>query len=202
MLQLNSMDSTARRWLAVLISSVTCLLLIPQRDAFSATLRDEAVKYRTEGYARQQKGDLENALNLYQKAAALDATYPTPYNDAGILLEERGQIGEAKQAYEQALAINPNYLEAHANLAMLYERMGEKEKAMYHWLKRYELGDPSDAGTARAEERLTALGFLKSYPGLKGKISTSRHVTERELKAHEQTVDDFHAVTEHNGRWQ
>ena len=193
------MDSGALRRLAV--SGVTCLLLIPHIRTFSATLRDEAVTYRTEGYEQQQKGDREGALTAYQKAAALDPTYPTPYNDAGILLEEMGHLEEAKRSYERALAIDPNYLEAHANLAMVHERLGEKEQAIYHWLKRYQLGDSKDAWTARAEERLVALGVLESYPGLKGKIHTSRHVLEQELKAHEQTLDEFHSLTEQHGRW-
>ena len=193
------MDSTALRRLAV--GGLACLLLLPHSRAFSATLRDEAVKYRAEGYERQQKGDSEGALTAYQKAAALDPTYPTPHNDAGILLEERGRFEEAKRSYEKALAIDPNYLEAHANLAMLHERLGEREKAIYHWLKRYQLGKPEDPWTARAEERLVALGVLQSYPGLKGRIYTSRQVVEQELKAHEQRLEDFRSVTEQRGRW-
>jgi len=192
------MDSTALRRLAV--GGVACLLLLPHSRAFSATLRDEAVKYRTEGYERQQKGDGEGALTAYQKAAALDPAYPTPHNDVGVLLEERGEFEEARQSYEKALAVDPNYLGAHANLAMLYERLGEKDKAIYHWLRRHQLGDPTDPWTARAEERLVALGALQS-PGLKGKAVTSRHVIDQELKAHEQSLDDFHSLTKQRGRW-
>lgn len=192
------MDSTALRRLAV--GGVACLLFIPHSRAFSATLRDEAVKYRTEGYERQQKGDGEGALTAYQKAAALDPAYPTPHNDVGVLLEEMGQFEEARQSYEKALAVDPNYLGAHANLAMLYERLGEKDKAIYHWLRRYQLGDPTDPWTARAEERLATLGALQS-PGLKGKAFTSRHVIGQELKAHEQSLDDLHSLTKQHGRW-
>ncbi|MBI3324181.1 MAG: tetratricopeptide repeat protein [Candidatus Omnitrophica bacterium] len=177
------------------------LLSFPQSFAGAVSLRDEATKYRQEGYERQQRGDSEEALTAYQKAAALDPSYATPHNDAGVLLEAMGRLEEAKQEYERALTIDPNYLEAHANLAMLHERLGEKEQAIYHWLKRYQLGKSDDAGTARAEERLTALGVLSTYPGLKGKIVTRRRVIEQELKAHDKSTDEFRAITEQSGRW-
>ncbi|MBI2094420.1 MAG: tetratricopeptide repeat protein [Candidatus Omnitrophica bacterium] len=142
---------------------------------------------------------MENALSLYQKAGMLDPSYPTPYNDAGILLEQLDRPGEAEQSYKEALKIDPNHLEAHANLAMLYEKLLEKEKAIYHWLKRYELGNPRDPWTARAEERLVALGVLDRYPGLKGKIYTRRHVLDEELKAHAQSLEEYRSVTNENG---
>ena len=140
-------------------------------------------------------------MAYYQKAVALDSAYPTPQNDMGVLLEEQGRLEEAEQAYQQALSLNPNYLEPHANLAMLYERMGQGEKAIYHWLKRYELGDPYDPWTSRAEERLVALGVLKTHPGLKGKLYSRRHVVEGELQANAQSIDEFHAETEKRGLW-
>ena len=94
----------------------------------------------------------------YQKAGELDPSYPTPFNDMGVLLEEQGKLSEAEKSYQKALALNPSYPEAHGNIAMLYERLGDKEKATYHWLKRYQLGDPQQPGTQRAKERLAALG--------------------------------------------
>ena len=182
------------------LGGLAYLLIIPPRLAVAAGLRDEAVTYRVQGYEAQRRGDTAGALAFYQKAAALDPSYPTPHNDVGILLEERGQLEDAEQSYRQALTLNPSSLEAHANLAMLSERMGQKEKAIYHWLKRYQLGEASDPWTARAEERLVALGVLKAYPGMKGKIYDRRRVIGQELQAHAQSVEEFHAVTDESYR--
>jgi len=113
-----------------------------------------------------------------------------------VLFEESGRLDEAERAYRQALTLNPNYLEAHANLAMLYERSGEKDKAIYHWMKRYQLGDPYDPWTARAEERLVALGVLKNYPGLKGRLYSRRRVIGQEFQTHATSREEFHAVTD------
>ena len=187
--------------LRVLRRGLAFLLILPSATVFAGGLREEAVSYRLQGYEAQRRGDKAEALSFYQKAAALDPTYPTPHNDVGILLEEQGQLDQAEQAYRQALELNPNYLEAHANLAMLYEHTGQKEKAIYHWMKRYQLGDPYDPWTARAEERLVALGVLKTYPGLKGRIYTRRRLVDQELQAHNQSLEEFHAVTEAHDHW-
>jgi tetratricopeptide (TPR) repeat protein len=184
------------------LAAIACIVITtPGSVVFSRTLREEAVSYRTEGYAAQRRGDRAGALSYYQKAAALDPTYAVPHNDLGVILEDEGRIPEARRAYQEALKLQPDYLPAHANLAMLYERMGKIEQALYHWLKRYQLGDPIDQGTARAEERLTALGFLTRYPGMKGSIYTRRRVMQGELDSHAQSLKDFDALSEAYAEW-
>jgi len=173
---------------------VACLLSLPI-VVRAASLREEAVTYRQEGYTAQQRGDLEAALTAYQKAAALDPSYPAPLNDAGILYEQQGRLEEARIAYEQALARDPNYLGAHANLALLYERLGQREKAIPHWLKRYELGESDDPWTVRAGERLVALGALSADSTTKTRLTSRRRVIRQELEANEQSLSDFQAVT-------
>lgn len=183
------------------IFGLAFLTITPNAHLAAANLRDEAIAYREQGYEAQRKGDKDNALAFYQKAAALDPSYPTPLNDLGVLLEEEGRLEDAEQAYQRALTVSPTYLEPHTNLGMLYERMGQREKAIYHWLKRYELGDPDDVWTSRAEERLVALGVLTAHPGLKGKVYSRRQAIEGELKADAQTIDEFHAETDKYGPW-
>ena len=184
---------------AVLIG-LAFLILTPEHMAQAASLREEAVNYRVQGYEAQRRGDLAAALSLYQKAAQLDPTYPTPQNDAGVMLEESGRMEEAEQAYQRALTLSPGYLEAHANLAMLYERMGQKEKAVYHWMKRYQLGDAADPWTAKAEERLVALGARSRVSG-KGLSASRQQLVDEEFRAHAQSLDEFHAVTDKHGDW-
>ena len=184
-----------------ILVGLTCLLFIPMSILFASSLREEAVAYRTEGYEAQERGDKAGALVLFQKAIALDPSYPAPYNDLGIIREEQDNVKEAEKMYRQALDRNPNYLEAHANLAMLYERMEDKEKAIYHWFKRYQLGDEHDPWTKRAEERLMALGMLQAYPGMKGTLYTRRRVMDEEFESHAKSLKDFHVMTEKHGDW-
>ena len=199
MLKFRRMLQNVFRHTAIL--GLAFLTTTPNAPLAASNLRDEAIAYREQGYEAQRVGNTHEALAFYQKAAALDPSYPTPLNDLGVLLEEEGHLEDAEQAYQRALALNPNYLEPHANLGMLYERMGQREKAIYHWIKRYELGDSHDAWTSRAEERLVALGVLTNHPGLKGKLYSRRQVVEGELKANAQSIDDFHASTDKHGPW-
>ena len=183
------------------LSGLASLVVIPAGVAVSGTLREEAVAYRTQGYESQRRGDATEAFSSYQKAAALDPSYPTPHNDLGVLLEEQGRLQEAEQSYRLALVLNPDYMEAHANLAMLYERMGERGKAIPHWLKRYELGETSDPGTLRAEARLAALGVSASQLGPKGQTASSRRVADHEFQAQARSREEYRAVTEAHGDW-
>ena len=201
------------------------LLFISSTMSFAISLRDEAVGYRTQGYEAQKHGDADAALSFYQKACALDPTYAAPFNDAGVLLEEKGELEEAQKAYERALLINPNYLEAHANLAMLYEQMGQPSKAIYYWMKRYQLGSPKDLWTQRAEQRLVALGALRNIPmeqpvtpthqmtppaqkpitsspvapTHRKKQSAENAAVSDEFKAHAQSDEEFRSVTKQHG---
>jgi len=120
----------------------------------------EAEQYRTKGYDAQQRGDIDTAIEWYQKAANLRPEYASPHNDLGILFETKGWLDRAEAEYKKALSIDPNYKEVHTNLALLYERKGELEKAAFHWMRRYKLGDPNDQWTQEAKTRLEKLGLL------------------------------------------
>ncbi len=184
---------TALVWLA-------CRLSLPNPAAFAKSLREEAVAYRMQGYEAHQRSERDTALAYYQKAAGLDPSYATPHNDIGILFEAQGRLDEAERAYLKALELDPGYLEAHANLGLLYERMHKKDQAVAHWIKRYQLGEPYDPWTKRAEERLIALGVLHGT-GAKGRLFTRRHLIEQELGTHAQTLKEFEDVTEQRGPW-
>ena len=180
--------------------SLAYLLIIPSAPTQPGSLREGAVTYRTLGYEAQQRGEQATALSWYRKAAALDPSYATPHNDAGILLEQAGRLEEAQEAYHHAVAVDPNYLEAHANLAMLSERLGDTQSAIVHWRKRLELGDPANPWTIRARERLIALGALE--PGQRGSGPyAQRQAVEQELQAHAQSREEFRDVTGQYGNW-
>ncbi len=195
MLQLPRMKKTALMLAAVWI--IAYLLVLPEPQiAQASSLRDQAVGFRLEAYELQQRGDLEGAVGTYQKAIGLDPTYATPHNDLGIVFEQLGDDNAAEREYLQAVALDPQYLGAHTNLALLYERLGQRDKAIVHWLKRYQLGEPHDPWTVHAEQRLLALGVLKSYPGLKSRIFTRRRVLEREMETNQLSLSEFRAMTE------
>jgi len=121
----------------------------------------DAESYRTKGYEAQEKGDIDSAIEWFQKAVNLDPSYAAPHNDLGILFETKGWLDRAESEYQKALAIDSNYKEVYTNLALLYERKGELEKAAFHWMKRYKLGKPEEPWTQEAKARLEKLGLLE-----------------------------------------
>ncbi|MDP2921937.1 MAG: tetratricopeptide repeat protein [Candidatus Omnitrophota bacterium] len=116
--------------------------------------------YREKGYEAQQRGDIDTAIEWYQKAANIKPDFAAPHNDLGILFETKGWLDRAESEYQKALAIDSSYKEVHTNLALLYERKGELEKAAFHWMRRYKLGDAEDPWTQEAKSRLEKLGLL------------------------------------------
>jgi len=130
-------------------------------------ISNDAEAYRAKGYDAQQRGDIDTAIEWYQKAANLMPDYASPHNDLGILFETKGWLDRAESEYEKALTIDPGYKEVHTNMALLYERKGELEKAAFHWMRRYKLGSPDDPWTQEAKSRLEKLGLID-----KGAIKT------------------------------
>ena len=141
--------------------------------SFSEAKRDSQ-EYRDKGYEAQRAGNLDMALNYYQKAIQLNPYNAVPYNDIGVVFEAKGMIEEAKEAYARAISVDPNYLSAYYNLAALYEREKDFDQAAYYWRMRINLGDWSDVWTWKAKERLDKLGT-------KGKLDTSKIPTTKDL---------------------
>ena len=123
-----------------------------------------APDYRAQGYEFQQRKQFDDAIIYYQKAIALDPSYPAPHNDLGIVYEEKGWFDRAEQEYLQTLAIDPHFVDAYANLALLYERRGMPEKALVYWRKRAEFGHPNDPWTRVAIDRVSLLSKKIELP--------------------------------------
>jgi tetratricopeptide (TPR) repeat protein len=70
----------------------------------------------------QEKSKPEQALNAYQRAAALQPKEAEPHFAAGMLFEQQNEYGEAEQEYKQALALDPQSRDAVMGLANVYMR--------------------------------------------------------------------------------
>jgi superkiller protein 3 len=128
-------------------------------------LQNQARLYRNQGLEKQQTGDLEGAMQLYQKAVALDPFYAVAYNDLGIVYEAKGLIDRAEESYLQATKLDPFYLSAYSNLALLYEGKRDLNKAAFYWEKRVKLGAPDDSWTLKAKQRLNDIQLVTEGMG-------------------------------------
>jgi Flp pilus assembly protein TadD len=64
----------------------------------------------------------DQAIEAYQRAAALTPKDPEPHLAAGALLEKANRFADAEQEYKQALAVDPGSSEALIGLANIYTR--------------------------------------------------------------------------------
>ncbi|MCM8757776.1 MAG: tetratricopeptide repeat protein [Candidatus Omnitrophica bacterium] len=124
------------------------------------TLQKEARIYREEGLKLQRIGKLEEAVNFYEKAIALDPSYAQAYCDLGVIYEMKGLEQIAENYYLKSLQIDPNCLSAYFNLASLYEAKGDLKKAVEFWKKRVALGFPDDPWTKKALEHLENIALI------------------------------------------
>jgi len=117
-------------------------------------MQKQARSYREDGFEAQRTNDYDAALNLYQKAVALDPNYAVPYNDMGIIYESKGDNDRALESYFKAVKVDPFYESAYTNLALLYESRRDLVNAAACWQKRSELGSLDDPWTQKAIARL------------------------------------------------
>ncbi len=104
-------------------------------------------------------GNYDDALELIQKAVAMNDTADGEYNMGSIYLE-RNQPSEAIAAFEKAVKMRPNDPSIFNNMALAYEKAGRKQEAEDSWNKVLKYSDNADL----LQQAKTHLDFLESQP--------------------------------------
>jgi tetratricopeptide (TPR) repeat protein len=76
------------------------------------------------GWILSQKGQLDGAIEQYQKALEINPNYAEARNNLGVTFAKQGQADAAIAQYQKALEMAPDYDQAHNNLgdALLQKR--------------------------------------------------------------------------------
>src|SRR5690554_3264484 len=64
--------------------------------------KDYSFRYAALAYAKDYFGDLDSAIELYEKAVKVDPDDAISYNNLGLLMEKRGYQQKAKDNFERA----------------------------------------------------------------------------------------------------
>jgi len=96
-----------------------------------ANPRDGRALYHL-GVARYKNGELEAALDAFERSARLDRTNPDAHNDLGLCYIKKGKWREAVEHYQEALHIAPSHSDAHYNLAQLHIQQVNYSEAIKH----------------------------------------------------------------------
>ena len=158
-LRLRRMDASppsglSRRGFPILVLLVAGLSVGSPESQAGQLLIEEAAHYRDVGRQHQEAGQIDQAIDAYNKATLSYPEYAEAHNDLGILYEAKGDLAKAEAAYLRALQVDPRHPSAHMNLALLYEAQGKVDQAAGHWQARVEIGPADNPWVRRAREAL------------------------------------------------
>ena len=83
-----------------------------------------AEAYSNLGNALKELGDLDAAVQAYDKAIRLKPRFCDPYNNLGSTYAQMGRAEDAIETYKMALMLNPALADAHSNLGNLHKAQG------------------------------------------------------------------------------
>ena len=110
-----------------------------------ANKEKQAEEHFRQGFSYQDQGDLDKALEEYEKATQLNPAMTKAYTNAGAIHLRREEYDRAIEQFQKVIARSQWDTKAHYNLGFAYLKKGEVEKAQeeVEFLKslRSELGD-------------------------------------------------------------
>jgi len=89
------------------------------------------------------KGDVDTAMQEYQKAIETDPKYAAALSDYATVLALKGDNGKAAELYVRAITEKPDEALYRANYARVLERLGRSQECMKELEKAYQL-NPKD----------------------------------------------------------
>jgi Flp pilus assembly protein TadD/2-polyprenyl-3-methyl-5-hydroxy-6-metoxy-1,4-benzoquinol methylase len=90
---------------------------------------DEPEALHRLGIIAHQLGRNELALQLIDRATAINPLHPTYHHDAGIVLHALGRLDDACNRYRKALLLEPNYPRAHNGLGIALKDQGRLDES-------------------------------------------------------------------------
>jgi protein O-mannosyl-transferase len=97
------------------------------------------VAYANLGNHHLERGEVDEALRLAQKAAELRPDFAEVQNNLGNALLAKGQLEAAAEHYRKAVELRPNLAVAHHNLGGVAFRRGSLDEALAHFRRAVEL---------------------------------------------------------------
>eukprot|EP00913_Durusdinium_trenchii_P028424 g26652.t1 len=85
------------------------------------------------GVAAHQKKQHQTAIELIQRAVAVNRSAPSYHCNLGAAYRDLGRFDEARDSFCEALRLDPDFAGAHYNLAMTLESVGNRDGAITHY---------------------------------------------------------------------
>jgi tetratricopeptide (TPR) repeat protein len=142
-----------RRWVCGVASALAVLVLMgiawqqtsywqDSEALWTHTLASTANNYCAHfnvGVALAGRGQVDAAIDHYQRALEIKPDYAEAHNNLGSALAGRREMDAAIVHYRKAIEIRPAYAEAHNNLGVALEERGQVDTAIVHYQKALEI---------------------------------------------------------------
>lgn len=116
---------------------------------------EDPVNLFNKGQDVHEKGDLNSAIDYYQRALKLNPAFPEAAFQIGVAYQAMGNIPEAESYYQKAVDLRPDWTLALTALGSILSDRGEYQKAEAFLSKALELDEQNfPALAALAEVRL------------------------------------------------
>jgi tetratricopeptide (TPR) repeat protein len=86
-----------------------------------------------------QRGDAAGALDIFDSLLAQEPGYASAHFNRGNALSALDRPTEAIEAYRTAIALEPDHYTAHRALAFLWLAAGDRDRALDHFARTYDL---------------------------------------------------------------
>lgn len=90
----------------------------------------KAADFYDQGIAFQDKGQLDEAIQCYQKVINLNKNHTSAFYNLGVAFHKKGQIDKAILHYEIAIGLNQEFSDAHYNLGTAYKEKDLLDEAI------------------------------------------------------------------------
>ena len=153
-------------------AGVTTPVSLPPQPPPAPAAEPGAIQVASQAMGRGEKladrGLYEEARLEFLRATVADPESPVAWANLGAAAALTRRVEEARGAYEKALALSPDNWLTHYNFAVLLAREGDRDGAVRHLERFFELAGP------REEKRRKAVDDLRRDPALRGLLEDSR----------------------------
>uniref|UniRef100_A0A336K8R8 CSON000625 protein n=1 Tax=Culicoides sonorensis TaxID=179676 RepID=A0A336K8R8_CULSO len=101
--------------------------------------KEEAEGMKNEGNRLMKEEKYQEAINMYNKAIALDATNPVFYCNRAAAFSRIGDYNRAAEDCKMSLKYDPKYSKAYGRLGLAYSKMNKHELALDAYRKAIEI---------------------------------------------------------------
>ena len=98
----------------------------------------------------QQKGELDEAVKLYQEILNRIPQHPDALHLLGVIMYKRGNFTDAASMIKKSISVSPKIAQYHNSLGMVMSNLGQHEKAIICYVNALDL----DPGYLEAQDNL------------------------------------------------